>query len=146
MASLAVAVADGAPRADAVDSRVPAALADVIARTLNLEPDLRYQTAAEVGQALEQVAAGLASRPIGDRGKRRDRHDDERGKQGACTPDEVRRPRLDPESRVSAVAAERRVEADGCDEADGSQQGKRDRQPDCDASGDDTHAVVDRER
>jgi hypothetical protein len=60
IASIALAVADGAPRADAVERRVPSALADVIARALHLDPALRFQTAAEFGDALEQVTSILA--------------------------------------------------------------------------------------
>jgi hypothetical protein len=49
------AMARPAPRADAVDSRVPAPLADVIARALEIEPDSRFQSAADVEAALESV-------------------------------------------------------------------------------------------
>jgi len=54
-AELVVAISNGTPRADEVDSRVPGALADVIDKALALEIDKRYQTAAELASALESV-------------------------------------------------------------------------------------------
>jgi tRNA A-37 threonylcarbamoyl transferase component Bud32 len=58
--SIAIALADGAPRADAVDRSVPGAVADIIARALQLDPALRYQTATEIGDALDVTAQSLA--------------------------------------------------------------------------------------
>jgi predicted Ser/Thr protein kinase len=64
-ADLKVAVANGAPRADAGDPRVPVALADVIARALAVDVDARYHSAAEVGAALEVIEAQLKDRHVG---------------------------------------------------------------------------------
>ena len=47
------------PRADSTSARVPAALADVIARGLAANPRDRYQTAVEMGSALEAVYENL---------------------------------------------------------------------------------------
>lgn len=49
-------------RADAVDVRVPRELADAIARAVAVDPAGRFQTAAEVGAALETVRRQLAAR------------------------------------------------------------------------------------
>jgi predicted Ser/Thr protein kinase len=49
-----------APRADRVDPRVPAALADTIDVGLSADPALRYQTAAAMAAALEHVRHQLA--------------------------------------------------------------------------------------
>lgn len=49
---LAAQLTETPPRADAVNPTVPAALADVIARCLAKSPADRYQTAAELGEAL----------------------------------------------------------------------------------------------
>jgi serine/threonine protein kinase len=57
-ASIVVSMATGTPRADTVDPQVPGDLADVIARALALEVEARYQSAAEVGAALERLEAG----------------------------------------------------------------------------------------
>jgi len=54
-ADLVVAIANGTPRADEVNSRVPRALADIIARALAIEVDSRYQSAGEVGAALDRI-------------------------------------------------------------------------------------------
>jgi serine/threonine-protein kinase len=54
-AGLVVAIANGTPRADAVDPRVPTALADVIEKSLALDIEARYQSAVEIGTALEAV-------------------------------------------------------------------------------------------
>ena len=47
------------PRADSLDARVPGALADVIARALEADPSDRYQSAGEIGAALEAVSRGI---------------------------------------------------------------------------------------
>jgi len=57
---LAEAQAKGAPRADAVDRRVPPALADVIAKCLQFDLARRYQSALEVELDLQAVAQRLA--------------------------------------------------------------------------------------
>ena len=49
-----------APRADRVDPRVPAALAETIDLGLSADPALRYQTAAEFAAALQRVRHELA--------------------------------------------------------------------------------------
>jgi serine/threonine protein kinase len=49
------AIEQPAPRADAVDSRVPAALADVIATALDVDVQKRFQLAADMLAALEHV-------------------------------------------------------------------------------------------
>jgi len=54
------------PRANDVDPRVPAALADVIQRGLSADPAMRYQTAAEMGVALALVRQELAGSPHED--------------------------------------------------------------------------------
>jgi serine/threonine-protein kinase len=59
--------ADAPPRADAVSAAVPRRLADAIARALRPEPDARFQTAAELGDAL---AAAAPAHPV-SRGWRR---------------------------------------------------------------------------
>ena len=61
-ADLVVAIANGTPRAEAVDPRVPAALADVIAKALALDIEARYQSAAEIGAALELAETELTRR------------------------------------------------------------------------------------
>jgi protein kinase-like protein len=48
------------PRADNLDPRVPAALADVIARALAADPDERFQSAIELGAALDAVRADIS--------------------------------------------------------------------------------------
>jgi len=70
-ANLVIAQAKGAPRADAVDPRVPKALADVIATALRIEADQRYQTAAELGAALRAVAPPSAPNVSLTRDRRR---------------------------------------------------------------------------
>ena len=64
-ADLVVAITQGAPRADAVDPQVPAALADVIEKALALDIEARYQSAAEVGAALASVEAELTENAKG---------------------------------------------------------------------------------
>ena len=54
---------EGAPRADAIQPDVPRALAAVIARALESNPAARYQSAAELEGALEDVERGLVSAP-----------------------------------------------------------------------------------
>src|SRR5262245_35669251 len=54
----------GAPRADSADSKVPRALADVIARTLDTDRIRRTQSAREVEAALEEVARRLRPKVI----------------------------------------------------------------------------------
>ena len=49
------------PRANDVDPRVPAALADVIEKGLSADPAGRYQTAAEMAQALDRVRQELVA-------------------------------------------------------------------------------------
>jgi hypothetical protein len=55
-AELVKAFENDAPRADAIDRRVPRALADLIERALSIDPHARYQSAAEIGAALEAIA------------------------------------------------------------------------------------------
>ena len=57
---LVEAVARGAPRADAADSGVPRALADVIAQALSPDVSSRFQTAAELETALASAQAAIA--------------------------------------------------------------------------------------
>jgi len=64
-AELLVAIVNGTPRADAVDPRVPTALARVIEKALALDIKARYQSAAEVGAALEGVEAELKEKQKG---------------------------------------------------------------------------------
>ena len=52
---LVEAVAQPVRRADAVDPHVPRELADLIATALDIEPSRRYQSAAELGAALEAL-------------------------------------------------------------------------------------------
>jgi hypothetical protein len=54
-----VAQAAGAPRADAIDRRLPRSLGDVIDKALAMDVTARYQTAAEIGAALVEVERGL---------------------------------------------------------------------------------------
>ena len=58
-AALIVAQEQGAPRADAVDARVPAPLADVIAKALEADGAQRWQSAIDVEAALEAVERQL---------------------------------------------------------------------------------------
>jgi hypothetical protein len=51
------------PRADGTDSAVPPALADVIAKGLAADPADRFQSAVEMGAALDAVREGLYSTP-----------------------------------------------------------------------------------
>jgi hypothetical protein len=64
-ANLVVSMAGGTPRADRVDPQVPADLAEVIATALALDVEARYQSAAEVGAALDAVEARLEERQKG---------------------------------------------------------------------------------
>jgi hypothetical protein len=59
---LIFAQAGGAPRADTGDARVPRALADVVARALATDVQRRFQSASEVGAALEMVEQDFAAR------------------------------------------------------------------------------------
>jgi hypothetical protein len=68
-ANLVIAQAKGAPRADDVDRRVPKALADVISTALQLDASRRYQTAAELGAALQALSKTAA--PDRDRASQR---------------------------------------------------------------------------
>jgi serine/threonine protein kinase len=54
-----VAQATGAPRADAIDRRVPRALADVIEKALATDVQNRFQTAAQVGVELDTIGRQL---------------------------------------------------------------------------------------
>ncbi len=56
-ADLIAAIASGTPRADAVDRRVPKALADIIAGALAVDVESRYQSAGEVGAALDRLGS-----------------------------------------------------------------------------------------
>ena len=58
-AELVVALAGGRQRADAVDPRVPRRLADVIDKTLALDIDERYQSAADLGRDLDDLERAL---------------------------------------------------------------------------------------
>jgi serine/threonine protein kinase/tetratricopeptide (TPR) repeat protein len=58
---LAESHAKGAPRADAIDSRVPPPLADVIAKAVSIDVGERFQSASEVDWALEAVEQTLRS-------------------------------------------------------------------------------------
>lgn len=60
IAAIALAQADGAPRADDLDAGVPPAVADVIEKALRIDPAERYQTATEMGQALDTLATSPA--------------------------------------------------------------------------------------
>jgi len=53
--------AKGAPRAEAIDSRVPRPLADAIAKALAVDVGGRFQSASEVDRALEAVEQSLRS-------------------------------------------------------------------------------------
>ena len=53
------------PRADSLDSRIPAALADVIATGLAADPDDRFQSAMEFREALEAVREELFATSTG---------------------------------------------------------------------------------
>jgi hypothetical protein len=59
---LIFALAGGAPRADSRDARVPRALADVVAKALATDVKQRFQSAADVGAALEMVEQDRAAR------------------------------------------------------------------------------------
>ncbi len=67
-ASLAVAITDGAPRADAIYPAVPRRLADIIAKALSVDPVNRYQSAVEIEEALDALTASApaAGRGIGE--------------------------------------------------------------------------------
>ena len=52
----------GAPRADEIDARVPPPLAEVIARALVPDPAARFQSAAELGEALQAIEHELHPR------------------------------------------------------------------------------------
>jgi len=54
-ADLVMAHAKGAPRADRIDRAVPRPLADILARALSFDPKARFQTAADLGAALESI-------------------------------------------------------------------------------------------
>ncbi len=56
------AQARGAARVDAVDPAVPHLLADVIEKAIALDAQDRYQSAAEMGRALDAVSAAVAPR------------------------------------------------------------------------------------
>jgi serine/threonine protein kinase len=58
-AELVVALAGGRQRADAVDPRVPRRLADVIDKTLALDIDERYQSAADLCRDLDDLERAL---------------------------------------------------------------------------------------
>ena len=58
---LAEAYANGAPRADVVDRRVPSALADAIANALEVDVTRRCQSARQVGAQLDAIAASSSS-------------------------------------------------------------------------------------
>lgn len=60
---VAVAQARGVPRADAVDPSLPRALADLIARAMAIDVDQRFESAAEIDAALEDVERSLGERP-----------------------------------------------------------------------------------
>jgi len=52
-----LAISSGAPRADAVDPRVPKPLADIIATALAVDTESRYRSATEIGAALARLQA-----------------------------------------------------------------------------------------
>jgi serine/threonine protein kinase len=54
----------GAPRADAIDPRVPRGLADVIAKALQIDLSMRFQTALEVGAALDAFEQTLRPKSV----------------------------------------------------------------------------------
>jgi serine/threonine protein kinase/TolB-like protein/Flp pilus assembly protein TadD len=60
---LVVMLAKRPTRADAEDSRVPPALADIIARALEIDAADRFQSASELGAALERVNVERTSAP-----------------------------------------------------------------------------------
>lgn len=62
--ALVAALAEKAPRADVIDPTIPHELADVIARALEIDPDDRFESAAEVDAALANVAQVVTSRPV----------------------------------------------------------------------------------
>jgi len=55
-AELVEAIAKGAPRADAIDRRVPRDLADVIAKALAVDVDSRFQSATRLRAALDRLS------------------------------------------------------------------------------------------
>jgi serine/threonine protein kinase len=61
---LVAIVKDPPPRADAGNPTVPRALGDVIAKAMDADVDLRYQTAIEVEAALESVQRGTSRPPV----------------------------------------------------------------------------------
>jgi serine/threonine protein kinase len=61
--ALAEAQAKGAPRADSVDARVPALLADAIARALETSKSARFQSALEMDATLQAVEQTIATAP-----------------------------------------------------------------------------------
>jgi len=60
--TLIVEQANGAPRADAADPRVPRPLADVIAKMLHVEAAERFESAGQVGTALAAISREIESR------------------------------------------------------------------------------------
>jgi hypothetical protein len=65
--ALVIAQANGLPRADAVDPRVPRALADLIAKALESDAAQRFQSAADLATALDAIAARSSQAPAGAR-------------------------------------------------------------------------------
>ena len=61
---LVQAQAKGAPRADAIDPRVPRGLADIIAKALQIDLTMRFQTALEVGAALDAFEQTLRPKSV----------------------------------------------------------------------------------
>src|SRR5438445_5378248 len=59
---LVVTMARRPPRADAGDARVPRELADIIAKALEVDAADRFQSAVEMGAALQSVQASLSRR------------------------------------------------------------------------------------
>ena len=66
---IALAQAKGTPRADAIDRRVPRALADLIARAMAIDPDERFASAADIDAALEGLERAVADDPAARRAR-----------------------------------------------------------------------------